>query len=139
MGINTPLYKTIAFALSGAFTGLAGGVYAYWISYIDPGSVLSDLVTDQAVVMAVFGGLGTLIGPAIGAVVLFAFKMFFWAKLSNFEVLYLIVLGALIALSVVFLPDGLWGAFTARRGAKKPRSLHTDAPVVAARGETGHE
>jgi branched-chain amino acid transport system permease protein len=139
VGLKPTLIKVQSFMLSAVPAGVLGGVYAYWISYIDPGSVLSDLVTDQAVVMAVFGGLGTLVGPAIGAVVLFAFKMFFWAKLSNFEVLYLIVLGALIALSVVFLPDGLWGALTARRGARKARSLHTEAPVAAAKEETGHE
>jgi len=93
-------------------------------------------VTDQAVVMAVFGGLGTLVGPAIGAVVLFAFKTYFWAKLSNFEVLYLIVLGAIIAVSVVFLPDGLWGALLARRGSKKAKI--PVAPAVAG-GDTHHE
>jgi len=128
VGLKPTVIKIQSFMLSALPAGVMGGVYAYWIGYIDPGSVLNDLVTDQAVVMAVFGGLGTLVGPAIGAVVLFAFKTLFWAKLSNFEVLYLIVLGALIALSVVFLPDGIWGALTGRSAAKKQ-------PAKAVEGE----
>ena len=62
--------------------------------------------------MAVFGGLGTLIGPAIGAIIIFSFKTYFWAYLSDYQVLYLIILGGVIASSVVFLPNGLWGTIT---------------------------
>lgn len=112
LGINPTKIKMQVFLLSTIPAGLIGGVYAYWITYIDPASVLGDLVTDQAVVMAVFGGLGSLIGPIIGAVIIFAFKTVFWAYLSDYQVLYLIILGALIAMSVVFLPNGLWGTIT---------------------------
>jgi branched-chain amino acid transport system permease protein len=82
--------------------------------------------------MAVFGGLGTLVGPAIGAVILFAFKTFFWTKLSNFEVLYLIVLGAIIAVSVVFLPDGVWGALTGSRGHRRGKKTQTQSAELSA-------
>jgi branched-chain amino acid transport system permease protein len=119
LGLRPTKIKIQAFLLSAAPAGLLGGAYAYWITFIDPASVLGDLVTDQAVVMAVFGGLGTLIGPAIGAVLIFAFKTYFWAYLSDYQVLYLIILGVIIALSVVFLPDGLWGALTSRFGRRR--------------------
>jgi len=66
MGINPACIKIRVFVISAIPTGIIGGVYAYWITYIDPASTLGDLVTDQAVVMAVFGGLGTLIGPIPG-------------------------------------------------------------------------
>src|SRR5512132_557010 len=56
MGIDTARYKTIAFALSGAFAGLAGGVFAYWITFIDPDAVFRVLMTIQMIIMAVFGG-----------------------------------------------------------------------------------
>jgi len=116
LGLNPTRLKIQAFILSALPTGLLGGVYAYWITFIDPASTLSDLVSDQALVMVVFGGMGTLIGPVIGAILIFTFKTIFWAYLSDFQLLYLIILGATIALSVVFLPNGLWGTLVARRG-----------------------
>ncbi|WP_025322316.1 branched-chain amino acid ABC transporter permease [Deferrisoma camini] len=122
LGLKPTAIKIQAFVLSTVPAGILGGVYAYWITFIDPASVLGDLVTDQSVVMAVFGGLGTLVGPAVGAVLVYAFKTFFWAYLSEYQVLYLIILGTVIALSVVFLPDGLIGLLTGRGRAEAPRS-----------------
>jgi branched-chain amino acid transport system permease protein len=119
LGLNPTWIKLQAFILSAVPTGILGAIYAYWITYIDPASVLGDLVTDQAVVMAVFGGLGTLIGPAIGAIIIFLFKTYFWAYLSDYQVLYLIILGGVIAASVVFLPNGLWGTITSYLQTRK--------------------
>ena len=119
IGLNPARVKVMAFIVSAVPAGVIGGIYAYWITYINPASTLGDLVTDQAVVMAVFGGLGTLIGPTIGAALIYAFKTYFWAYLSQYQVLYLVILGAAIAASVVFLPDGLWGAFVARHEGRK--------------------
>jgi branched-chain amino acid transport system permease protein len=119
LGLNPTKIKIQAFVLSAVPAGIIGGAYAYWITFIDPASVLGDLVTDQAVVMAVFGGLGTLVGPVIGAILIFAFKTYFWAYLSEYQVLYLIILGAVIAFSVVFLPNGLWGTITESTGTRR--------------------
>jgi len=119
IGINPSWMKVRALILSAIPAGLIGGVYAYWITYINPASVLGDIVTDQAVVMTLVGGLGTLIGPAIGAVLIYAFKTYFWAYLSQYQVLYLVILGAAIAVIVVFFPDGLWGTITSRQEGKK--------------------
>lgn len=119
LGLNPTKLKMQAFILSAVPTGILGGVYAYWITFIDPASTLGDLVSDQALVMVVFGGMGTLIGPVIGAVLIFAFKTLFWAYLSDFQLLYLIILGAVIALSVVFMPNGLWGTLNGFRKKKQ--------------------
>lgn len=119
LGINPTTIKMQAFILSAIPAGIMGGVYAYWITFIDPASVLADIITDQAMVMAVFGGLGTLIGPLIGAILIFAFKTYFWAYLSDYQVLYLIILGGVIALTVVFLPNGLWGTITGSTGGRR--------------------
>ncbi len=119
LGLNPTKLKMQAFILSAVPTGILGGVYAYWITFIDPASTLGDLVSDQALVMVVFGGMGTLIGPVIGALLIFAFKTLFWAYLSDFQLLYLIILGAVIALSVVFIPNGLWGTLRGLRFQKK--------------------
>ena len=119
LGLKPTTIKVQSFVLSTVPAGILGGVYAYWITFIDPASVLGDLVTDQSVVMAVFGGLGTLVGPLIGAILVFAFKTVFWAYLADFQVLYLIILGVMIAGSVVFLPDGVVGlVFRTARGAR---------------------
>lgn len=119
LGLNPTKLKMQAFILSAFPTGILGGIYAYWITFIDPSSTLGDMVSDQAVVMVVFGGMGTLFGPAIGAVLIFAFKTIFWAYLSEYQLLYLIILGALIAVSVIFIPNGLWGTLFQRSHSRK--------------------
>lgn len=119
LGLNPARIKVQAFVLSAVPAGVLGGIYAFWITFIDPASVLADIITDQAMVMAVFGGLGTLVGPVIGAVVVFSFKTIFWAYLSDYQVLYLIILGGVIALTVVFLPNGIWGTLTGHVHGRK--------------------
>ncbi len=68
-GVPVTRYKIVVFALSGAFAGLAGGIYAFFIGYLAPGS-FPVLLSFQFIVMAVVGGLGTLWGPVVGAVVI---------------------------------------------------------------------
>jgi branched-chain amino acid transport system permease protein len=126
LGLNPTRLKIEAFVLSAVPTAVIGGVFAYWVTFIDPASTLGDLVSDQALVMVVFGGMGTLIGPVVGAILIFAFKTVFWAYLSEYEVLYVIILGATIAASVVFLPNGVLGEVLHRRGLRK-----TPAPAPA--------
>jgi branched-chain amino acid transport system permease protein len=128
LGLNPTLLKNLAFILSAVPTALIGGVFAYWITYIDPGSTLGDLVSDQALVMVIFGGMGTLIGPAIGAVLIFGFKTLFWTYLAAYEVLYTIVLGGVIALTVVFLPNGILGLFYRNRRGRNAPSLLRPKP-----------
>lgn len=129
LGLNPTKLKIQAFVLSAIPTGLLGGIYAYWITFIDPASTLGDLVSDQALVMVVFGGMGTLVGPVIGALLIFAFKTVFWAYLSDYQLLYLIILGAVIALCVVFLPNGLWGTLGKLRMNRREHRLNGDVAV----------
>ena len=67
MGINPTMYKTSAWALSAFFTGMAGGAYAYWMSYIDPGEAFQMTPSIKMYLMMVLGGRGTVLGPIIGA------------------------------------------------------------------------
>jgi len=129
LGLNPTHLKVQAFVLSAVPTAVLGGVFAYWVTFIDPDSTLGDLVSDQALVMVVFGGMGTLIGPVVGAVLIFAFKTVFWTYLADYEVLYIIILGAVIALSVVFLPNGVLGKLRRRGAVRRPG---TGAPAPAA-------
>ena len=68
-GVPVTRYKIVVFALSAAFAGLAGGIYAFFIGYLAPGS-FPVLLSFQFIVMAVVGGLGTPWGPVVGAVVI---------------------------------------------------------------------
>jgi branched-chain amino acid transport system permease protein len=104
MGIHTPLYKTIAFALSGAFAGLAGGVNAYWITFIDPDAVFKVTTTVLMIIMAVFGGTGTVVGPLLGALVLSAVSEVLATQLVTLADLFN---GLVIILVVLFMPKGI--------------------------------
>jgi len=136
LGLNPTRLKIQAFVLSAVPTAIIGGIFAYWVTFIDPASTLGDLVSDQALVMVVFGGMGTLIGPVVGAILIFAFKTVFWAYLAEYEVLYVIILGGAIAASVVFLPNGVLGELLHRRGPRRsaaPEPTTTpDAPAAKA-------
>jgi branched-chain amino acid transport system permease protein len=104
MGINAPLYKTIAFAMSGAFAGLVGGVFAYWITFIDPDGVFKVITTIQMIIMAVFGGMGTVVGPLLGALVLTSVSELLSTQLVSLAELFN---GLIVILVVLFMPKGL--------------------------------
>lgn len=111
-GINIRFYKLYAFGLSAALTGLAGGLYAFSIGLVDPN--LSSAATSAMILgMAVFGGLGTIWGPALGAVLLFLLS----EGLRFIGVVYnLIGFGLVIMVFVIFVPRGLAGIRRYRRG-----------------------
>ncbi|MGH7263284.1 MAG: branched-chain amino acid ABC transporter permease [Candidatus Rokuibacteriota bacterium] len=105
LGIATTRYKLLAFALSSAFAGLAGTLYAYYIQLVSP-TVASAATTALVIGMAVFGGLGTIWGPVLGALLLFSLS----EALRFVGVVYnLIAVGLVIMVFVVFLPRGLVG------------------------------
>jgi len=118
MGIRTNLVKVQAFALSAAITALFGSVFAYWTTYIDPQSVLGPDITDQMVVMVLLGGLGTIWGPALGAVVLWMTNRYIWSTFGD-TVVYLPILGLIIAMVVLFLPNGLISLIVGRRRGRE--------------------
>ncbi len=106
MGINTVFYKSIAWALSALFTGLAGGVFAFWLNYIEPPIVYDIAMTVKMYLMFSFGGAATLFGPLIGALFVEVISELVWAKFL--EVHYLI-LGSVMILSVLLMPRGIVG------------------------------
>jgi branched-chain amino acid transport system permease protein len=118
MGINTALYKTAAFALSGAFAGLTGGVFAYWITFIDPEGVFKVSTTILMIIMAVFGGMGTVVGPLLGAVVLASVSELLSTQLVSLAELFN---GIIVILVVLFMPKGL--AEVIRKREFSPRKL----------------
>lgn len=104
MGVNTTLYKVLAFALSAAFTGLAGGIYAYYITFIDPVGVFDISLNVKMIIMAVFGGPGSVLGPVIGALILSVVSEVLASKVTSVASLFF---GIVIVVAVVFMPRGL--------------------------------
>jgi branched-chain amino acid transport system permease protein len=113
LGVATTRMKMEAFVLSAAVTGAFGSIYGVWITFLHPDNVLSPAVSDLMVVMTLLGGLGAFIGPLLGAPLLFAIERAFWLLWSdNFG--YLLVTGALVALVVLFMPNGMAGLLRGR-------------------------
>ncbi len=129
VGVNTPIYKTLAYIASAIWIGAAGGVYAYHQSFIDPRGMF-DIVTSVFIVLAVLlGGRGTIWGPVLGAFILEPlnqvtnndFNKWFGDGIWDANV-RLIFFGALLALVVLLLPRGIIPSvreiLTRRREAK---------------------
>lgn len=119
LGVNTYGYKTAAFVLSAVFAGIAGAIYASWVNYIEPPDVFDILLAVKPLVMVLLGGIGTVFGPAIGAVILLTFEEVVW---RNFLTIHAAALGVIIILLVLFLPNGLLSLIRehfAKRGAAK--------------------
>jgi branched-chain amino acid transport system permease protein len=104
VGIDTTRYKIIAFTISGALAAAAGAIYASWTGYIEPSDVYDVLFSIKPIIMALLGGMGTVIGPVIGAVAFLVLDEVVW---RNFLQLHTGVLGFLIVVLILFLPSGL--------------------------------
>lgn len=114
LGLNTTLYKTAAFTVSAVFAGAAGGVYASWVSYIEPADVYDVLLSVKPIVMALLGGAGTVLGPVLGAVVFLALEELVWRR---FLYIHAGLLGLIIVVLIYVLPRGLL-AVRGRRAAR---------------------
>jgi branched-chain amino acid transport system permease protein len=104
VGLNSTLYKSVAFGLSACFVGAAGGIYAAWVHYIDPSDVFDILYSVKPIVMALMGGLGSPLGVVCGAFVYLGLEEVVW---RNYIQIHSGVLGVLIIMLLLFLPHGL--------------------------------
>jgi ABC-type branched-subunit amino acid transport system ATPase component/ABC-type branched-subunit amino acid transport system permease subunit len=106
VGVSTPTYKILAFASSAVFVGMAGGVYGYYISFIDPLGMFNILISVQIILSLLLGGRATLWGPVLGA-----FVIEWLNETTNNELgggnARLLIFGGLLALVVLFLPQGV--------------------------------
>jgi branched-chain amino acid transport system permease protein len=145
LGINLTLHKSIALAISAALTAAAGSIFALYVRFIDPNIVFSlPDVSVQMVLICIIGGIGTIVGPVIGAVVMVllgetlrnpkwlvqvgllgdesVIVAFIEQRFSNAHVL---VYGILVVVVILFAPDGILGLLRtwwgkARRRLAKP-------------------
>jgi ABC-type branched-subunit amino acid transport system ATPase component/ABC-type branched-subunit amino acid transport system permease subunit len=106
VGVNTPIYKVLAFTASAVFIGAAGGMYAYYLTFIDPRGMFDIVYSVQIVLAALLGGRGTLWGPVLGAFILEPLN-----EITNNEIgggsERLIWFGGMLAVVVLFLPRGI--------------------------------
>jgi branched-chain amino acid transport system permease protein len=116
LGINATVYKLAAFVLSAMFPAVAGGIQAYKVLYIDPPSVFFVQITIAMALMSMLGGRGTVIGPIVGAVLLYTAQELTWV---NFPTAHLIAYGLFIIVVARFLPRGLVGLAITRGWVRK--------------------
>ena len=118
LGVPTRWVKVTGFALSAAFAGGVGAAMAVRWTYIDPAAVFNPFIGLQTVLMAIIGGPMSLLGPLLAAVVFSLLAEFLRLQLPY---VYLIVLGLLLIVAVLYLPYGLAGLWRGRtRGEHEP-------------------
>ena len=115
-GVNVVRMRVIAWLTSALVAGLAGGVYAWYVSVFYPDNVFSGDFSIFAIVFALFGGVATITGPIIGVVILYGiYNLIGFTTPQYFQLIY----GLLIMGLVLFLPAGLVSLAT-RRGWNVP-------------------
>jgi branched-chain amino acid transport system ATP-binding protein len=106
VGVPTFRAKFWAFLISGAVMAIVGGLQADKLGHIDPSGAFSLQWTIDIVNAAIIGGLGTLLGPIVGAL----FIVEFGIRLANYPELHVALTGALLIIVIRFAPRGIWGS-----------------------------
>jgi branched-chain amino acid transport system permease protein len=106
IGINVTLLKVVTFAISAFFMGAVGSAIAARWTYIDPYSAFNILFSFMPVLMAIFGGMGNLFGPVIGAAI---FAYLEEALITKFPYYYMLIFGTILVVTILYLPNGLFG------------------------------
>ena len=107
-GIFAPRCKIIAWAISAFITGVTGGVFAYWFSFIEPATVFDIMIAVKAFVMMMLGGAGTVLGPVFGAFLIELISETIWGK---FLTVHMLILGIIMVAIVIMIPRGILELF----------------------------
>ncbi|HZN50879.1 MAG TPA: branched-chain amino acid ABC transporter permease [Methylomirabilota bacterium] len=117
LGVPTRWVKVGGFALSAAFAGAAGATMAVRWTYVDPAAVFNPFIGLQTVLMAIVGGAMSLAGPVLAAIVFSLLTEFLRLR---FPYVYLLVLGTLLIVAVLYLPRGLAGLWSGHASSGLP-------------------
>ena len=131
LGIALTFYKNVALAISALFTACSGAFYALYVGFIDPATVLSTEVSVQFVLISIIGGIGTIAGPVVGALVIVPLSEALRANLlsdvifglhlvdetspaglflkDNLAHAHALIYGILMVVVILFMPDGVLG------------------------------
>lgn len=122
-GINVTLVKVITFAISASFMGAVGAIMATRWTYIDPRIAFNPLLSFMPVLMAIFGGMGQLYGPILGATIFTYLEEFL---ITEFPYYYMLLFGIVLIAVILFLPNGLVGLIEKwRKGGLKRQHADT--------------
>ncbi len=116
IGVNTTVVKVVAFAATAFAIGAAGAAKATTMIYIDPPIAFNVMMSFMPVLMVIFGGAGSFLGPIIGAI---AFTILQEQLTTKWPKWYMIIFGTVMIISIVFLPKGLVGTIGEMDSAKK--------------------
>jgi branched-chain amino acid transport system permease protein len=106
IGINVTALKITIFATSAFFIGMAGAIMATRWTYIDPKIAFNPLLSFLPVLMAIFGGMGQLYGPIIGAAIFTYLEEILITRLPYY---YMLIFGIIMIVSILYMPQGLVG------------------------------
>lgn len=124
-GINTTLFKILAFMISIWFAAVAGAVHAQYLNYVDPDLAFELVIMLNIIVMALLGSRGSVWGPVLGAFILFPLQNYlvYWLPSTVAGQVHLALLGVVLILVARFMPDGLVtttsNLINARRGPRQ--------------------
>ncbi len=130
VGVSATFHQDLVFALSGAVVGVSGGLWASYFSFIEPADMFGFDRSIGFVLMSVIGGVGTVLGPALGAVIFVLLRQYL---LASYPQLYLGLYGALLILIILFEPLGLTGLLL-RLGRRAARRRPEPGPASATGG-----
>lgn len=137
-GVAVRPYKLLAFVVSAFLTSIGGTLMAQYVMYIEPGTVFTISFSVDLALMAILGGVGTLAGPVIGALLALPLREFLVEAFGNAGAgTHLIVYGLLLVVIVVLLPEGLVGGLAKlrRRRVAPPSPQQPAQPAQAAAKE----
>lgn len=132
MGVPTFRYKLLAFGISCALAGLAGGIHALFVSYVTAGETFTIVVPLTVVLMSVLGGTRHWAGPAVGAVAITCLTYFFTA--GNNPIAGKAAVGVILVLVILFMPNGILGFFL-----KRTAGTRSVPPVLAVQASAAPE
>jgi len=106
VGIDTLVYKVLAFGISAYFVAVAGGIYSYFFTYIDPQFIFNIFTSVTMVLIAILGGRGTLWGPVLGAFIMEPLGDWLIGTFGGTQI-HLAVFGAILLGVMLFMPQGI--------------------------------
>jgi branched-chain amino acid transport system permease protein len=132
LGIPLTFYKNVALVISAVFTAWAGALYGLYVGFIDPQTAVGLDISVQIVLTAIIGGIGTILGPVVGAALLVALSEALRSNAltdllvgvgvvsadsavghflrDNLSHAHMLIYGILVALTILYMPDGVLGA-----------------------------